>query len=272
MFRVYHVEEMISQSRFSTNDLLLAPIQRIRIPALSLLDLDKNMLTEGASTTQAMNNGRSKAIQALVDVLSTSAASLDCMNQSFSRESSAFLADRVLSKLCKCIMLDVLSYKEMLKAKRDDGYISANNITCEKIAMGAANPWYGTPDARCQGFIDDSETVLIDVSPLTSPSTSEEESDGTSTVCEAKLASIDTESVLSQLVKTTVTSAFIEHTQHLCHNPMVPVILVNTGNARICLYDASQDLLLISENFPWLDGVTLCKSGTTLLWAMLNHR
>ena len=151
LFRVYHVEEMISQSRFSTNDLMLAPIQRIRIPALSLLNLNKNMLTEGASTTQAMNNGRSKAIQALVDVLSTSAASLDCMNQSFSRESPAFLniADRVLSKLCKCIMLDVLSYKEILKAKRDDGYISANNITCEKIGMGAANLWYGTPDARC---------------------------------------------------------------------------------------------------------------------------
>ena len=134
--------------------------------------------------------------------------------------------------------------------------------------MGAANLWHGTPDARCRGFCDDVETVIISANavPLSS-SSSEEESNGTTTVCEAKLASIDTDSALAQLVKTTVTSALIEQTHHPRLNPMIPVILMNVNDARVCLYDSKNDMLLISEIFTWFD-----ESGITLLWAMLNHR
>ena len=92
--------------------------------------------------------------------------------------------------------------------------------------------------------------------------------------CEAKLASIDTDSVLAQLVKTTVTSAFIEQTHHPRLSPMIPVILMIVRDAGVCLYDSKNDMLLISEVFSWFDddGEVLCKSGITLLWAMSNHR
>ena len=131
------------------------------------------------------------------------------------------------------------------------------------------------PDARCRGFYDNVETVVIsaNAAPLSS-SSSEEESNGTTTVCEAKLASIHTDSVLAQLVKTTVTSAFIEQTHHPHLNPMIPVILMNVRDARVCLYDSKNDILLISKVFTWFDDDddVLCKLGITLLWAMLNHR
>ena len=89
-----------------------------------------------------------------------------------------------------------------------------------------------------------------------------------------KLSNLDSEAVLPQLVKAAVVSSFTESYLHPNLNPMVPVILVNAQHARVCLYDARKDILLISEAFQWLDShtTTLCKPGITLPWAMLNHR
>ena len=160
-----------------------------------------------------------------------------------------------------------------------------SKIKCEHLGMGAPGLWHGTPDGRFRGIVDGADTVMINHLASHSPNSSEdemgsehgnssEETDGASVVCEAKLSDLDSGTVLPQLVKTAVVSSFTESYLHPNLNPMVPVILVNAKHARIYLYVARKDILLISEVFQWLDShtATLCKPGITLLWAMLNHR
>jgi len=68
-----------------------------------------------------------------------------------------------------------------------------------------------------------------------------------------------------------VTSAFIEHAWHSNLNPMIPVIMINIRDARVCLDNAENDVLLISEAFRWYDK-EMYKLGIVLLWAAMNHR
>ena len=104
-------------------------------PALSLLSLNEDMLTKDICGTAI--SGGSRALQALVNILN-SFLGLKCMKYLFSKENPAFIyiADRVLSKLCNCVVLDQMSYKESLKRKNDDGYIDARSVKCEPIGMG----------------------------------------------------------------------------------------------------------------------------------------
>jgi len=153
--------------------------------------------------------------------------------------------------------------------------------------------WHGTPDGRLRGIVDGADTVVMTSSPASNISytsntsedemgsgigskseSSAEETDDVSVVCEAKLSHLANEALLPQLVKTSVVSSFTDNCLHPNMNPMVPVILVNAQDSRICLYDARKDVLLISDVFKWFDRhtTTLCKPGVTLLWVMLNHR
>jgi len=104
-FRIYHVKECISQSRFSTDN-LLQKVPKIWTPAISL---NENMLMTGGGTS---------AVQALMDI-NASELKLNCLNCSFLRENPAFvyIADRMLSKLCNYMMLDQMSYDKSLKKK-----------------------------------------------------------------------------------------------------------------------------------------------------------
>lgn len=115
-FRVYRVKELISQSSFSTDD-ILEKIPKLWTPPFSLLSLNENILTKDIYGTTSSRGSR--ALQGLVDILNAKDSSLhlECMKYSFSKENPAFIyiADRVLSKLCNCVMLDQMSYKKSLK-------------------------------------------------------------------------------------------------------------------------------------------------------------
>ena len=95
-----------------------------------------------------------------------------------------------------------------------------------------------------------------------SDSSSSQKTDGTSTPCEAK-KSIREED-LAQMIKVCTISSFI----------LVPIIAIEPENARICLYNAHKDVLLISGEFQWMDHdlMTFNYAGATLLWAVINHR
>ena len=60
-FRVYCVKELISQSRFSTDDLIFEKIPKLWTPALSLLSLHENALMKGIYGTTS--SGGSRALQ-----------------------------------------------------------------------------------------------------------------------------------------------------------------------------------------------------------------
>ena len=79
-----------------------------------------------------------------------------------------------------------------------------------------------------------------------------EKSNGTSSVCDAKLQI--SKHHKAQLVKMCVVSAFIEKNLHCSLSPMVPAILIDTCKARIALYCTENDVLMISDKFHWRKG------------------
>ena len=122
-----------------------------------------------------------------------------------------------------------------------------------------------------RGFCD-AEMVMRkgdDASPVSSSS---QETDGTSTPCETK-KHIQEEDI-AQIIKICVVSSFTENNLHPRLNPLVPIIAIDPENARICLYDAQKDVLLLSEEFKCIDHDkdVFNYVGATLLWAMINHR
>ena len=106
---------------------------------------------------------------------------------------------------------------------------------------------------------------------LPSKRSANSDTNGTSTVCEAKVK-IDKEYHLAQLVKTVVVSAFIEHNLHPDLNTTIPAILVDDKQAMVALYCVKEDLLLLSEVFCWRKGSFFNSPGMSFLWAIINHR
>ena len=132
--------------------------------------------------------------------------------------------------------------------------------------MGVAETWRGRPDCRLRGLALDS-----DVPVLLGRSNEDAGSDGTSTVCEAKLE-INKQRNLGQIVKTCVVASFIESNLHPDLNTMIPTILIDTKQAMVVLYCSKHDLLLVSDVFTWREYGKFCVPGITFLWTMINHR
>ena len=269
-FYFYIVKELISESCFSTKDMIFEQASA-KIPATNLLNFDQETLKRG-------NTPGIEALETLLNAFKKSIPALSLLQFGFAQEKRAFFCiSEVLSSFCQSVTLNKMVYKENLQKFIDDYGIGETKMKCEHLGMGAPGLWHGTPDGRFRGLVDGGETPishLVTNSPNTSDdemSTDTSETDGTSVVCEAKLSNVRGENVLPQLVKMAVVSSFTENNLHPTLNPMIPVILISSKEARICLYDAQKDVLMISEVFEWLND-DLCKPGITLIWAMLNHR
>ena len=70
----------------------------------------------------------------------------------------------------------------------------------------------------------------------------------------------------------TIISSFIEHNLHPDLNAMVPLVLINSRNFVIALYDVISDMLLVSEEVQWRDDLHIIPSGVMMLWAVFHHR
>ena len=116
-------------------------------------------------------------------------------------------------------------------------------------------------------FDNASESEVAVVSRVTGDP---EESNGTSSVCDAKLQI--SKHHKAQLVKMCVVLAFIEKNLHCSLSPMVPAILIDTCKARIALYCTENDVLMISDKFHWRKSNDFNVNGFSVLWAMINHR
>ena len=208
-------------------------------------------------------------IQAVQDFLAkVSSANTSTLSNSYRREKDAFLdISNLFSKFCVHITLSNREYSQQDLKKNN-----ASNMTIASLGMGASDTWRGAPDARLRGlFLDNASESEVPVVCGRSRGTGDpEESNGTSSVCDAKLQIHKHHK--AQLVKMCVVSAFIEKNLHCSLSPMVPAILIDTCKARIALYCAKNDVLMMSDKFHWRKGNDFNVNGFSVLWAMINHR
>ena len=197
-------------------------------------------------------------------ITETSKVDLSTLTQKFHNERAAFVeVVNVMSTYCATIVLNQMEYKQ------DIDSIKKSNVTLGHLGMGLAETWRGAPDARLRGFCTDSDKG--DVAVLGAKrSLKSDSSDGTTTICEAKLEISSND--IFQLVKMCVVAAFVENNQHPSLNPMIPAILIDTSHARVALYCVQQDILLICNTFSWRNGNNMDVAGFSLLWIMINHR
>ena len=132
---------------------------------------------EKAWLTKETNLPESPAIKVLLRGLKDT-VNLDTLNTGFHQEKFAFLEIvNVLQLFCSNITLDCLTYN------KDDFNMNRDKITVAHLGMGVSETWRGVPDGRLRGNALDGDI------PIVSGHKQHESggSNGTSTVCEAKL-------------------------------------------------------------------------------------
>ena len=142
-------------------------------------------------------------------------------------------------------------------------------VSAADLGMGSLETWHGTPDARVRG----AHVVFREGTDEYSEARecpSENESDGGTTTVETKLMSKDAN--LHQAIGTCVVSSFTEKALHSNIKALVPTLLIDQCQYRVCLFDSSTDILLISNPKSLTTKGGLSRSGMTLLWMSLNHR
>ena len=172
------------------------------------------------------------------------------------------LASDIFLPLCRDVVLEK-RYNGLLLDKPIPGVSAAD------LGMGSVNTWHGTPDARVRG----AQVVFregTDEYYEARECSSENESDGGTTTVETKTMSKDAH--LHQAIGTCVVSSFTEKALHPNSKALVPTILIDQGHFRVCLFDSSTDILLISNPKSLTTKGGLSQSGMTLLWLSLNHR
>lgn len=174
------------------------------------------------------------------------------------------LASDIFRPLCREVVLE-RRFNRLLWDKPIPGVSAAH------LGMGSLDTWHGTPDARVRG----APVVIREGTDEyeyheARESSSEKESDGATTTVETKVHSNDTN--LHQAIGTCVVSSFTEKALHPNSKALVPTILIDQYQYRVCLFDSSTDILLISNSKCLTTKGGLSQSGMMLLWMSLNHR
>ena len=143
------------------------------------------------------------------------------------------------------------------------------------IGLGSVDTWHGTPDARIRGMevvwrkdagdafaVVDEEDVSEDEGSV--------QSDGKCTAVEGKV--LTTEANMAQAVGTCVVASFTAKARHPEQKALVPTVLLDEKQFRVCLYDCEKDIVLISTNKMLATKGKLSRSGMALLWLVINHR
>jgi len=75
-----------------------------------------------------------------------------------------------------------------------------------------------------------------------------------------------------QLIAAAIAASFTEINLHPDLNPLIPVIIICIPQAKICLYDCKNDLLIMSETFNWIKFGRLERIYMLLVWITIHHR
>ena len=179
----------------------------------------------------------------------------------------------VMLSLCKEIFVPLCN--EVILETRYTSRISQTpELQVGDIGLGSVHTWHGTPDARIRRtevvWRKDSGETFTTVEEIFSEDEGSVESDGASTMVEGKVLS--TEANLPQAVGTCVVASFTAKARHPEQKALVPTVLIDEKQFRVCLYDCEKNMLLISTSKPLATKGKLSKSGMALLWLVINHR
>ena len=108
-FHFYVAKELISESVFSTNDMLLQQIAKVKTPATTFLELRPETLMKGSETA-------GHGLEALKTFLKALDSSLSTMKYGFSEEKRGFFCvAEILSNFCASVTLNKMVYKSKMK-------------------------------------------------------------------------------------------------------------------------------------------------------------
>ena len=179
----------------------------------------------------------------------------------------------IMVALCREIFVPLC--REVLLESRYTTRISQiPELQVGDLGLGSVDTWHGTPDARLRGmevvWRKDSEEISAPVEEVVSDDEGSVQNDGTSTAVEGKVLS--KEANLPQAVGTCVVASFTAKGRHPEHKALVPTVLIDEKQFRVCLYDCDKDVLLISTSKLLATKGALSRSGMALLWLVINHR
>jgi hypothetical protein len=179
----------------------------------------------------------------------------------------------IMVTLCREIFVPLC--REVLLESRYTTRISQiPELQVGDLGLGSVDTWHGTPDARLRGievvWRKDSEEISALVEEIVSDDECSDQSDGTSTAVEGKVLSKEVN--LPQAVGTCVVASFAAKALHPEHKALVPTVLIDEKQFRVCLYDCDKDVLLISTSKLLATKGELSRSGIVLLWLVINHR
>lgn len=181
----------------------------------------------------------------------------------------------VMISLCKEIFVPLCS--EVLLESRYSTILERQGIPdlqVGDIGLGSVDTWHGTPDARIRGMAvvwrKDSGDAFAVVEEDVSEDEGSVQGDGNSTEVEGKVLTM--EANLPQAVGTCVVASFTAKARHPNLKALLPTVLIDEKQFRVCLYDCEKDILLISTNKMLATKGALSRSGMALLWLVINHR
>ena len=178
---------------------------------------------------------------------------------------------QVVVELASQILLPLSRTTEVLLEKRYSRLPKPDGLRCAYLGMGSVYTWHGTPDVRVRGAevvvesVDEGDEVEVDTD-----SDESHTSDGATTNLEAKV--LYSVANLPQVITTCVVSSFTEKNCHPDKQALLPTILMDQNQFRVCLYDCEKDVLLISDYKLLATKGGLSSSGLAFLWLVINHR
>ena len=168
----------------------------------------------------------------------------------------------------------LLCHEVLLESRYTTRISQIPELQVGDLGLGSVDTWHGTPDPRLRGvevvWPKDSEDTSAPVEEVVSDNKGSVQGDGTRTVVEEMVLS--KEANLPQAVGTCVVASFTAKTHHPDHKALVPTVLIDEKQFRICLYDCDKDVLLISRSKLLATKEALSRSGMALLWLVINHR
>ena len=178
------------------------------------------------------------------------------------------LSTQIFVPLCSEVLLES-RYATILERHR------LPELQVGDSGLGSVDTWHGTPDARIRGMevvwrkdagdafaVVDEEDVSEDEGSV--------QSDGKCTAVEGKV--LTTEANMAQAVGTCVVASFTAKARHPEQKALVPTVLLDEKQFRVCLYDCEKDIVLSSTNKMLATKGKLSRSGMALLWLVINHR
>ena len=176
----------------------------------------------------------------------------------------------IMVELCREIFVPLC--REVLLESRYTTRISQiPELQVGDLGLGSVDTWHGTPDARLRGMEVVWRKDSGEISALVEEIVSDDEgSVQSSTAVEGKVLS--KEANLPQAVGTCVVASFTAKARHPEHKALVPTVLIDEKQFRVCLYDCDKDVLLISTSKLLATKGELSRSGIVLLWLVINHR